>query len=216
MNIQVPPTSYVVTPTNEGEWHHNPNSDFVFAYYDKAWPEDFRKEVGKAFKIAQSMSETIKDAVRDTSGQEVVNGLYVLDKKAMIKAMNSIKGMGETGADTSSESGTGTAATITKEFFAAALAGLGGDVAPMSEYLTKAMGDIQAEAKTKKSDRDFGTIVGMVSGDPDLDVVSISFKYVHSAGKTSEWFVSVKCASVEHHSYSYSYDYVDFNFNAPN
>lgn len=90
--------------------------------------------------MALTMSNKIKDAVKNTAGQTVVNGLYLLDQPSMTDAMNSIPGMGMTTVDQNRESGSGTATSINGEFFAAILGGLSGNVEPMMEYLNTSMG----------------------------------------------------------------------------
>lgn len=207
--------SYLVTMTDQGKWLHAPSSDFLFAYIENDWPKDVVADVTKAFETALGMSSTIKAAVKNTSGQEVVNGLYLLDQAAMTTAMNSIDGMAETTADQNTQQGSGTAASINGEFFAAVLGGLSGDVAPMLTYLTTEMGDVQAQTKQSTVTENFGTIIGMISVMPVLNVVVTSFQYVYSTSEVSTWFVSVPCGSVEHQSYDYSYTVVNYNYVAP-
>jgi hypothetical protein len=208
-------TSYTVTLTETGSWMHAAGSDFLFAYLENDWPADVKQAVTDAFKSALKMSSTIKEAIKSTSGQDVVNGLYLLDQASMTKAMNSIDGMGLTAVNQSSQSGSGTAASINGQFFAAILGGLGGDVAPMLNYLTTEMGDVQAQTKKSTVTNMFGTVVGLISVMPVLNVPITSFQYVFSSQQTSKWFVSVNCGSVEHYSYDYSFTVADYNYVAP-
>jgi hypothetical protein len=152
----------------------------------------------------------IKNAVKETAGQDVVNGVYLLDQPSMTKAMNSIKGMGETGAHDGGEQGSGTAVSINKEFFGAVLAGLGGDVAPMMDYLTSSMQDLQAQVKQSNVKNVFGTVMGLVSLMPELNVPMVTFEYVYSSQKTSDWIVKLDCGSAENYSYDYTYTVVDY------
>jgi hypothetical protein len=207
--------SYYVTLTDTGKWLHAPGSDFLFAYLENNWPPDVLKSVTTAFETALGMSSVIKVAVKETSGQDVVNGLYLLDQAAMTKAMNSIDGMGQTSVDQSGESGSGTAVSINQEFFAAILGGLGGDVEPLMTYLTAEMGDVQAQTKESTVTDQFGTLVGLISVMPVLNVSVTSFQYVYSSSSTSEWFVSVNCGSTEHYSYDYKYTVVEYNYSKP-
>jgi hypothetical protein len=93
---------YIVTLTDTGQWMHAPGTDFLFAYIANDWSSTLKDAVAKAFTHALTMSSVIKRAVLDTSGQAVVNGLYLLDQAAMTTAMNSIDGMGETDVNTRS------------------------------------------------------------------------------------------------------------------
>ena len=204
--------SYYVTLTDSGKWMHAPGSDFLFAFLDPTWEADVVKQVTASFEAALKMSTIVKKAVKDTSGQDVVNGLYLLDQVSMTKAMNSIEGMGMTSADQENESGSGTAASINGQFFSAILGGLTGDVAPMMAYLTTQMGDIQAETAKSTVTKTFGTIVGMVSLMPVLNVPITTFQYVFSSSTVSDWFVSINCASVEEYSYNYAYTVVNYNY----
>lgn len=192
-----------ITFTDEGTWMHSTGSDFVFAYVDKSWDQDLKNQVAAAFKAALKIPATIKEAVKTTSGQDVVNGLYLLDQVSMVKALNSIDGMGQVDVTSHTESGSGTAVSINQEFFAAILGGLGGDVAPMMTYLNDQMGDIQAQTEQSTVTDNFGSVVGLISVMPELGVIESDFTYVFSSQSTSSWFVTVNCGSSE----SYSYDY---------
>lgn len=203
---------YIVTLTDTGQWMHAPGTDFLFAYIADDWSPALKGAVSQAFTKALSMSSVIKKAVLETSGQQVENGLYLLDQATMTTAMNSIDGMGETNVDRNSESGNGTAASINAEFFAAVLAGLGGDVAPMMTYLTQEMGNVQAQTSQSQVTSSFGTVIGLISVMPVLDVVTTTFQYAFSSATTAEWFVKVNCGSVEHYSYDYSYTVVNYNY----
>lgn len=203
---------YIVTLTEAGQWMHAPGTDFLFAYIANDWSTALKGAVSQAFTKGLTMSSVIKKAVLDTSGQQVVNGLYLLDQASMTTAMNSIDGMGETDVNSNTESGSGTAVSINAEFFAAVLAGLGGDVAPIMTYLTQEMGNLQAQTSQSKVTSTFGTVIGLISVMPVLDVVTTTFQYAFSSAATSEWFVKVNCGSVEHYSYDYSYTVVNYNY----
>ena len=207
---------YRVLITETGSWLHAPGSDFLFAFIENDWSPNVQASVTKAFTDALKMSSDIKAAVQTTSGQDVVNGLYLLDQPAMTKAMNSINGMGQTSVDQKSESGSGTTIEINQAFFNAILGGLGGDVAPMLAYLTEEMGAVQAQTKKSTVTENFGTVVGFISVMPVLEVPVTSFQYVYSSQATSSWFVSVNCGSVQHYSYDYAFTVVNYNYIDPN
>ncbi len=209
------PPSYNVTLTDDGKWLHAPGSDFLFAYLETGWPADVTAAVTKEFEKALTMSSLIKAAVKNTSGQDVVNGLYLLDQAAMTEAITSIDGMGQTTVNQNTQQGSGTAVSINGEFFAAILGGLGGDVAPLLTYLTTEMGDVQAQTKHSTVKESFGTVIGMVSVMPILNVPVTTFQYVYSTSEVSTWFVSVNCGSVEHQSYDFSYTVVEYNYQPP-
>lgn len=208
--------SYNVTITDSGKWLNAPGSDFLFAFLQDDWDTVVKAKVTSAFETALGMSSTIKAAVKETSGQDVVNGLYLLNHAAMTKAMNSIDGMGETSTEQKHEQGDGTAVEINKQFFAAVLAGLEGNVTPLLTYLTEEMGDVQAQTKKSTVTDNFGTVIGLVSLMPVLDVPVTTFQYVYSTEATSSWFVKVNCGSTEHYSYDYSYTVVNYNYDADN
>ena len=206
------PVTYMVTATDSGQWLHALGTDFLFAYIEDSWSETLKDAVSEAFVTAMQMSNVIKKAVLDTSGQNVVNGLYLQDQAAMSTAMNSIPGMGETSVDHNEESGDGTAASINAQFFAAVLAGLSGDVAPILDYLNQEMANMQAETRKSKVTDDFGTVIGLISVMPELNVVVTTFQYAFSSAETAEWYTSVTCGSVEHYSYDYQYTVVNYNY----
>ncbi len=204
--------SYVVTLTDTGKWLHAPGSDFLFAYLQSDWPEDVIVKVTAAFETTLGMSTTIKEAVKTTSGEDVVAGLYLLDQTAMTKAMNSIDGMGMSSVTQREEAGEGTSVTITSDFFKAIIGSLGGDPAPILNYLTNQMGDLQAEAKKSEITQNFGTVIGMISVMPVLNVPITTFQYAFSSEKTAEWFVKVPCGGVQKIAYDYAYTVVKYNY----
>jgi len=208
--------NYVTVTTEDGgEWRHAPSSDFVFTYLPATLPPDTKAAMVKAFEDALGMSSKIKEAIKNTTGQTVVQGLYLQDAAEMTNAMNSIEGMGQTKDASGGEQGSGTAVSINQQFFAAVLAGLGGDVAPLMDYLTKSMGDVQAEVKKQTKIDKFGTVIGMISLMPELDVPVTTFTYAYSDSTTSSWMVKVNCGSTEHYSYDYTYQTIDYNYDAP-
>jgi hypothetical protein len=207
--------THLVTFTDAGKWLHAPGSDFLFAYIDSTWPQSVQADVTNTFETALSLSQTIKDSVKKTAGQDVVNGLYLLNQPAMTEAMNAIDGMGQTAVATHSEQGSGTAVTINGEFFTAILGGLGGDVAPLMDFLTTQMGDLQVQTRQSKVTQNFGTVIGLISLMPVLNVPITSFQYVYSSAQTSQWFVQVMCVSTDHYDYDYNYTVVNYNYVKP-
>ena len=203
---------YFVLDTEGGQWFHSPGSDFLFAFAPEKWDPGTKKQVVDAFKSALSMSTTIKKAVEATSHQTVVQGLYLEDQSSMTDAMNSIEGMGMTSANQGGESGQGTATSINAEFFAAILGGLGGDIAPIMGYLNSQMANIQVQTGKTTVTKNFGTVIGMISVMPELDVVTTTFQYVFSGDETSHWFVNTNCGSHEQYSYDYTYTAVEYNY----
>ncbi len=215
MKQQLNKGKYSAVLTDDGTWFHANGSDFLFTFIKNDWPDSLKESAREAFEDALTIPSAIKTAVKKTSGDTVVNGLYLLDHQAMTKAMNSIDGMGQTAVNQKSESGSGTAVTINQQFFNAILGGLGGDVSPMLDYLTKEMGDVQAETKRSTVTQNFGTVIGLISVVEVLNVVVTSFQYVFSSQETSSWFVKVNCGSAEHYSYNYSFTNVTYNYANP-
>lgn len=206
---------YLTTTTDSGQWKHAPSSDFVFAYIDEDWTPAEKIAVGQAFEAAEQMSNKIKQAVLATSGQTVVNGLYLLDQPAMTEAMNSISGMGETAATQHTLSGDGTALSVTDDFFGQVLAGLGGDISPMLDYLTVALGKVQAQTVNTTVTSTFGTVVGLVSLMPDLDIPVTSFVYLFSEASTTTQFQQFLCGSSTTYTYDIDYTAVTYNYVDP-
>lgn len=207
--------NYLVTTTDDGQWLHAPSSDFVFAYVANDWTTDQKSAVTEAFKQALTMPGQIKKSIEGTGGKPPQNGLYILDQTAMTKAMVAIDGMGEVKADTSTNSGSKTAVDINMEFFTSVLAGLGGDVAPMLDYLNKSMQTFQAELSQNNDVQQFGTVFGLVSLMDVLDVAVTGFTYAYSSSDTKTLVVSANCGSATKIDYSYSYTVVDYVYEAP-
>ncbi|MGD1897096.1 MAG: trypsin-like serine peptidase [Phormidesmis sp.] len=204
--------NYNVIMTDSGKWLHAPGSDFLFAFLLDDWSQDLKNQVTASFEEALKMTSKIKSAVSETSGEDVVNGLYLLNQKDMTKAMNNIPGMGQSSSVQKNEKASGLAVEINKQFFTAVLAGLGGEVEPLLVYLTQEMGKVQAQARKHTSTENFGTVIGLISVMPILNVPVTSFKYVYSFKETQSWFVKVNCGSAEKYSFDYSYTVVDYNY----
>ncbi|SOE23813.1 hypothetical protein SAMN06298216_4193 [Spirosomataceae bacterium TFI 002] len=207
--------SYLVTKVEGGKWLHAPGSDFLFAFLKETWDPALITKVTTAFEDALDVSNKIKAAVKATSGETVVDGLYLLDQPAMTKAMNTIDGMGMTRATMGNQNGNGVAVDINAKFFASVLGALGGDVTPILKYLTSQMGDMQAQTRKSNVTVDFGTVIGLVSVMPILDVVVTSFQYAYSSKQTSEEFVKWICGSATKYSYNYDFVTVNYNYRVP-
>jgi len=163
-----------------------------------------------AFDNALGMYPIIKAKVKETAGQDVVNGLYMADHAQMTAALNNIHGMAETAVIQDHKQGSGTAVSITGEFFGAVLAGLAGDVAPLSDFITQSMAKLQAQTRKSHVTKNFGTVIGLVSLMPELNVPVTTFRYVYSSSKTAQWMTSILCFSTENYSYDYNYEVVDY------
>jgi hypothetical protein len=194
---------------------HAPGSDFIFAYLHEDWSDKVKADVGVAFQNALAMSSIIKQAVQDTSGQDVVNGLYVLNQGAMTKAMNSIPGMGLTSATQNRQTGEGTPSDINMQFFQNILAGLGGDVSPMRTYLDEKMNSVQEQAKKTSINTDFGTVIGLVSLMPVLNIPVTSFVYAYTGQETKTWFENTRCSTTKKEAYDYRYTVANYNYVKP-
>lgn len=209
-------TYFVKVMQDESQWLHSAGSDFLFAYLDpKTMSADTIKAVTKAFTDALQMSNKIKAAVLSTSGQTVVDGLYLLDQTAMTKAMNTIDGMGMTSANTKENSGSGSAVSISNEFFSDILTGVGGDVTPMQDYLKASMGKVIAQVATQDITTDFGIVIGLISVMPVLNVPTTTFMYAHTTSETKTWITKILCGSEEKNSYDYTYEVVNYNYVKP-
>jgi len=214
-NSQSVQKSYHKVSTDKGTWLHAPGSDFLFAFLKNDWPADLTAKVTQAFEDALALSSTIKEQVKDTSGDDVKNGLYLLNQPAMTKAMNNIDGMGQTEVNQDGKSGNGTTVSINQEFFTAILGGLEGDIAPLMTFLNTQMSDVIAETRQSTVTQNFGTVIGLISVMPILNVPVTSFQYVFSSAETSQWFVKLICGSVDHYSYDYKYTIVNYNYDKP-
>jgi len=201
---------YLATVSDSGTWINSQGTDFLFAFVEEGWDSTFKTQIGVAFETALNIPNLIKKAVLDTSGQTVVDGLYLQNQPAMTKAMNSIKGMAMTTADTSGNSGTNTAVQINLEFFAQVLAGLEGDISSISSYLTNSMATFQTQLSNTSSTDNFGTIIGLVSGLPELGVITTSFQYVFANGSEQTFVVKSNCHSSQQETYNYNYTNVTY------
>ena len=204
------PVQYTVTLTDSGKWLQ---AGFLFGYIKNDWKQSTKNVAKKAFEDALSVSDEIKKAVQQTSGEKVVDGLYLLDKKEIIKAMTSIDGMSQTENHTQKMNGNNTAFYICKAFFELVLAGLSGGVEAIMPVLMKNMTDFKGQISNSNVKDKFGTVIGIVNVLEEIDLAVISFNYVYSSKEVSQWLVDIDCASVSHYQYDFDYLSVGFNYN---
>ncbi|WP_175970491.1 hypothetical protein [Burkholderia sp. BCC0322] len=204
------PLIYWEVITDDGVWKHAEGSDYIFSFVPNSWT-DAEKKVGyEAFKAALEVPNKIKEAVKATSGTVVEEGVYIDDPDVMVKALNSIDGMAQTGDTSGEQQGDDYVADITTGFFQVILDGLGGDVTAMETYLTTQMGDFQMQLDKEHDFHHFGSVIGMVSVDTDFDVAVTTFKYVYSDLSTAAWVEQLSCSSQSKFSYDYKYEVIDF------
>ncbi len=211
--------SYVVTVVEGGEgetsgkWYSAEGTDYAFTFIPTALSAKAKAVLVEAFEKSLKLPTLIKNAVLKTAGIKVENGLYLLKSSAMIEAINSIEGMGQTSANTKSASGDGAAIDITKQFFNAVLASLKSNVKPILKYLQNSMGKVQGQAAKSEINTNFGTVFAMTSLMPELGVAVTTLHYAFSNEKTGQWFVKIPCGSARKTSYSYDYDTVVYDYN---
>lgn len=206
---------YSVTVQEEGSWLHAPGSDFSFAYLLDSWDHQTINSMTEAFERTLQMSSKIKESVKNTSGQDVVNGLYLLDQPSMTKAMNNIPGMGQTKVSQHHMDGEGIAASINEKFFRVVLAGISGNLEPINSYLTDSMGKVQAQTKKSTVTTSFGTVIGLVSLMPILNVPVITFTYAYASASQTKEFTKILCVSTEKQSYNIDFTTVNYNYVIP-
>jgi hypothetical protein len=217
-------SDYVVTLTDPGEgtpspgpvtaWKHSPGPDVTIAYPLDTDDAELKRLADKAFTQALKLPAAVKEAIKRLSGEEDGhNGLYLSDPTAIATAMNSIPGMAQTQTGPALDSGTGTAGSINLGFFSQLLGVDSVAVRPLQGYLQFAMSRVQYQATISKVAKDFGIIIGLVAGDPEIDEVATTVKYVYaSSAATREWFVNLDCSSQEERPYEYSYITLDFDY----
>ncbi|MFW0739800.1 hypothetical protein [Flavobacterium sp. T12S277] len=156
--------------TNDGTWIHTEGNDYIFYYKLDIWSEEQNRIMGNAFLRALQVPNKIKDAVLATSGQQVVDGLYTLDQPAMVKALNSIRGMSQTNVVQRTLIGNGTIQQANEQLFNDILSGVGGSVNPMRDYLNRAMAATQAAAAGNTTAQNLGTTITLLSLVPGLNI----------------------------------------------
>jgi hypothetical protein len=203
--------SFLTAQDANGTWLHSQGSDFVFGFLKNDWNSNFRGKVGTAFSNAQPVANIIKEAVKTTSGETIVNGLYLLDQTAMVKAMNSVPGMAQIAVNQKSLTGSGTSADLNNSFFQAILGGLGGAVTPMQNYLNSQMAGFQSDLKKSSVKTDFGTLIGFISGVEPFDTVTTNFTFAYTSANNANTVEKVKCGHDKTH-YSWDINYTVVRF----
>jgi hypothetical protein len=205
------------TPAADGSgtWKHAMSGSFVFYFEQYGWTTNQKQIMAKAFKEALGIPNLIKQAVLDTSGQDVVNGVYTQDKSAMVKAMNSIHGMSQTSSSTSNLSGSGTITDANQQLFNRMLAGIGGDVSPMMTYLNSEMSIYQQTAAgMPTSPQYFGISMAVLSLVEVFDTPVTSALYTFTKADSAATLIEHSCESpTTEFSWNLDYEIVKFLYN---
>lgn len=213
MPQDAPNISYVVTVTADGDkWLHSVGENFVFAHIPAWVSPTTASTITMEFQNAVSVFTYLKRVVEENCGQHVVNGLYISDPEAMAKAMESVDGMSKESTANRQKTGDATVAEINLEFFASVLPGVGGDLAPLTAYLTEAMGKVQAQAKISQNTGYFGTIIGFVSAPRGSAYPVTTFTYAYSSDYKKEWFTNLPCGSSRSFTCDYTYTAVNYKY----
>jgi hypothetical protein len=205
-------TDYCTTITEAGRWLHASDSNFLFTFIKDSWNDSQKKTVTSTFEKCLPLFSVIKNTVSKKIGDDVVDGLYLLDQASMTDVMNSIKGMGQTSVQKKGYQGKESAKTICQSFFTHIFENVGGDVTPMSDYLIQELEKVQAQAKKTTITKDFGILIGVVTLVPMLDIPVVTFEYVYTSSTTQTWFVTVKCTCEKKEAYSFSCTYIKYNY----
>lgn len=201
---------FLITPTATGKWIHAPGNDFLFAFEQDRWPDEAIKILREAYKKAMKLPVKIKEAVKKEVGQDVAEGVYVGDKAAIVKALNSIDGMGQTSWSEENMKGEDSVSTINLKFWSNALAALEGDVSALKDFLKERMSIFQTQLKRSQEAEHFGTIICLVSLAPDIWVPSISIRYVLSTARVRKWVEKVHCHDTQRQKYDFDFTVVDY------
>jgi hypothetical protein len=197
--------------TNDGTWIHTEGNDYIFYYKLDMWTPEQNQIMGQAFLRALQVPNKIKDAVLATSGQKVVDGLYTLDQPAMVKALNSIRGMSQTNVVQRTLIGNGTIQQANEQLFNDILSGVGGSVNPMRDYLNRAMAATQAAAASNTTAQNLGTTITLLSLVPGLNIPTTSVVYAVSKASSAAVLIKHKCSS-DSTKFSYNVDYTKVGY----
>ena len=197
--------------TNDGTWIHTEGTDYIFYYKLDIWTDEQNRIMGNAFLRALQVPNKIKDAVKATSGQTVVDGLYTLNQDAMVKALNSIRGMSQTNVVQRALIGNGTIQQANEQLFNDILSGVGGSVNPMRDYLNRAMAATQAAAAGNTTAQNLGTTITLLSLVPGLNIPTTSVVYAVSKASSAAVLIKHKCSS-DSTKFSYNVDYTKVGY----
>ncbi|MEL6117166.1 hypothetical protein P0Y67_18310 [Photobacterium sp. SP02] len=203
---------FLETPaSSDGSWIHTEGSDYIFYFKFNSWTDTQNKIMANAFLSALSLPNKIKQAVKDTSGQSVLDGLYTQDEAAMTKAMNNVNGMAQTSSNLANLSGNGTIRDANESFFQSVLSGVGGSVNPMMDYLNNAMAGTQAAAGNDNKAKHFGTTITLLALTPGLDIPVTTVIYAYTEAESASVLIKHKCKSDEQ-KFSYNVNYTKVGY----
>jgi hypothetical protein len=178
---------------DDGEWLHAAGNNFAFYYKLDIWTEKQNNIMSTAFLAALDVPNLVKEAILTTSGTEVSEGAYTSDAEAMTKAMNSIPGMSQTSSGDNTLSGNGTVQQANEQMFNSLLAGVGGPVNPMRDYLNSTMAVNQGIFGANPSYRHYGTYMMLIALVPGLDIPVTTGLYAVSTSTSAAVLVKHKC-----------------------
>ena len=151
----------------------------------------------------------IADMVKSFGG-DYINGLYICDPALMIKAVNNIKGMGETYGKVSTTHLEGEAFKLTIDFFKPLMAVLEGNIEKISKYLVNQTADLQAVVQKQSDNTKIGLIMVLVC--VYLGSVVTTVKYIGLDEATVKTVKKTACASHEKYSYNVTFNNVEWNY----
>ncbi|ALX16985.1 hypothetical protein P350_35800 [Burkholderia cepacia JBK9] len=185
---------------------------FIFAYESNQLSSDDKKTLRAAFKAALDVPNQIKQSIENTGNQVALNSAYFLDPDIVIKAINDVDGMAETGGESDGDSGTKVTLEIMDTFFQDVLSSLGGDVKVIQVWLQDKMNDFQVQIGFESNYKNFGNLIGTVAMAGDLGIPTTAFQYIYSDYSTSQWMEKLSCSDTVAQSYSYNYKVVYFEY----
>ncbi|WP_264530294.1 hypothetical protein [Flavobacterium sp. N502540] len=213
MNKSIP---YCITPTLDQAWLHTCNENLLLALLPKGTDNKIETILLEAFKNALVVFVDIRAALKKTCHTTpFVGGLYLVDGPEMQRAMNTINGMGETSAYSSTKSYSGTPSAVNLQFFSDVLGISSDQLKYLESNLLRYMKIIQEDAKRATAET-IGILTCVVGYVELTETTVTTFTYVTATTTTKDQFDKIDCECNDLEKFDYEYNVVKFNYSPVN
>lgn len=197
--------TYDTITTSKGRWLCSTGEDILIAYIDNSWSKDDQEGVLVKFLATTETLSSIKNAVQNSTGQTVINGLYGLNEQQMTRCMNSLKDLGKASSKRHKMRDKGTSKDVIKKLLTTVIPDLAEDTSQISKYFEDKLNKAQSQIAKNYSMRSYGIMIGTITLDRLFKVPRIYYKYASCSNHYRNWLVDLNCEYP-------SYDYYNFEY----
>ncbi|MEL6117167.1 hypothetical protein P0Y67_18315 [Photobacterium sp. SP02] len=200
--------AHCVTPANGGVWLHSCFENLLLAFLPEGTSPDNESAVFSAFEQAQRLFSEIQQTLGKTN---YLGGAYLVSGPEMVRAMNTIKGMGQTSSQNKTPSYSGSPASVNLQFFQDVLQEPGPKLEYLKTYLLREMRTVQGYVKQSETEH-IGILMCVVGLNALIGKTVTTFTYVTATAPMIEKFEAIDCESECLSEFQCAFDMVTFNY----